>query len=140
MVWSQYVYEATAGLDAEEHSGDEDQATLDHTPVNKHDWETEYSEELMHLWDALRVLTYDAMLNYDVLVTGSSLFGFSEFCFKDHTDENAEPFNVPYEAKLRYIWSYLVRERDYMGLTNEFFRNAKFYDFADFIVEHSFLH
>jgi hypothetical protein len=43
MVWSQYVYEANTGFDAD--ASDDDEYN-DNTPLNIEDWEVEYSDEL----------------------------------------------------------------------------------------------
>jgi hypothetical protein len=44
MVWSQYVYEANTGFEADVSDDDE---FNDNTPLNIEDWEVEYSDELV---------------------------------------------------------------------------------------------
>jgi len=61
MVWSQYVYEATTGLDT--YASDDDEIN-DNTPLNIHDWEVEYSDELTMLWNLTRTLLEDATLTH----------------------------------------------------------------------------
>jgi hypothetical protein len=71
MVWSQYVYEATTGFDAD--ASDDDELN-DNTPLNIEDWEVEYSDELKMMWNTIRTLLYDAGWN-----TQDSLWILSNF-------------------------------------------------------------
>ena len=81
MVWSQYVYEASVGLDVDpESGGDDDHNNTDDLRLNIWEWEIQYSEELWELWDLLRMLVRDAFLEHTIL-TKCTYTEFSEFCF-----------------------------------------------------------
>ena len=51
MVWSQYVYEATAGLDAPQ--SDEEELE-DDVHLSVEDWQIKYSDELWYMWDTVQ--------------------------------------------------------------------------------------
>ena len=53
MVWSQYVYEATAYNDV---VGSDDDEYNDDTPLNIEDWEVQYSDELRYMWNMINTL------------------------------------------------------------------------------------
>ena len=53
MVWSQYVYEATHGNEAE-HSDNEYEVNIDE-PLHINDWEEYHHEHLRYMWDTTTV-------------------------------------------------------------------------------------
>jgi hypothetical protein len=134
MVWSQYVYEATAGLDVDPDNsgGDEDHLNADDLRLNIWEWEIQYSEELWDLWDLLRMLVKDAYLEH-VLLTECTYTEFTEFCFREYRD--SEPYDgpVPFRENVNYWWHVLSNELKYL----EFAPGASFEDFARFVVDHS---
>ena len=130
MVWSQYVYEASAGF---EHDASDDDDFIDDTPLNIEDWEVEYSDELRYMWDMINTLMYDAHINH----TGK-FCDFVEFCFMEHdsyqervTWEHQEETGW-YEERLAHIWRNLRRCINENGLHEYMMRGATFYHFVDF--------
>src|SRR5210317_425870 len=135
MVWSQYVYEATAGLDVETVGGSSDDDTSDQdVALNICDWELQYSEELWDLWGLLQMLVKDAWLEH-TLLTKCTYSDFMEFCYMDYNyvDEYTAGGPVPYRYNLEYIWGVLWNEMKYL----DFGPGATFDDFAHFVIEHS---
>lgn len=133
MVWSQYVYEASAGLDADPDSGGEDDhQNTDHIRLNICDWELQYSDELWDLWDLMRTLVRDAYLEH-TLLTKCEYNDFVEFCFTDHNHCEKYSGRVPFENNVAYIWRVMWNELKYLG----FAPGATFDDFAYFVIEHT---
>ena len=100
MVWSQYVYEANTGFDADV-SDDDD--FNDNTPLNIEDWEVEYSEELGMMWNTINTLLYDAGLEHS-----GQFVDFVEFCYVEH-DSYMERNLSEHEEILYYIWRHVRR-------------------------------
>jgi len=125
MVWSQYVYEATAGFDTSQASDDED--FTDDTPLNVEDWEVQYSDELWYMWGMMNTLLNDAYIEH----TGK-FCDFVEFCYMEH-DSYHERVTSEHEEKLVYIWRHLRRVVNQNGLHEEMMRGATFYHFVDYV-------
>lgn len=130
MVWSQYVYEATTGLDT---YASDDEEINDDTPLNMHDWEVKYSDELTMFWNMTRTLLEDAGITYS-----GDYWDFVEFCFTEHdgtmtrvTWEYQEQ-TIWFEERLSHIWRNLRRSVMENGLYEEMLRGANVYDFMDF--------
>jgi hypothetical protein len=123
MVWSQYVYEASTGFDAD--ASDDDEFN-DNTPLNIEDWEVEYSDELRYMWSTINTLMYDAYITHS-----GKFCDFVEFCFEDH-DPYHERISCEQEDQLHYIWTRIRRIIDDNGLHEEMMRGATFYHFVDF--------
>lgn len=135
MVWSQYVYEATVGLEVDTDSGDEDPSSSEHdVGLNICEWEIQYSEELWDLWDLLKMLLRDAYMEHTFLTHDTCAYDdFVEFCYYEHHEDESPPYDGLYEANLRYIWGVLWNEMKYL----EFAPGARFHDFAAWVSEHS---
>ena len=135
MVWSQYVYEATAGLDVETVGGSSDDDTSDQdVGLNICDWELQYSEELWDIWGVLKMLIEDAYLENILLTQDKCNYNdFVEFCYEEHygLDEYTGP--VPFRENLRYIWMVIWNEMKYL----EFAPGANFSHFVQWVIEHS---
>ena len=130
MVWSQYVYEATTGLDS---YASDDEEFNDDTPLNMHDWEVKYSDELTMFWNTTRTLLEDAGITYS-----GDYWDFVEFCFKEHYN-STERVNWEYqeqtiwfEERLSHIWRHLKRCVMENGLHEEMIKGASVYDFMEF--------
>ena len=133
MVWSQYVHEASAGLDVDpESGGDDDHQNTDDLRLNIWEWEIQYSEELWELWDLLRLLVRDAFLE-GVLLTKCTYTEFTEFCFGEYRDSKPYDGPIPFRENVRYWWRVLWNEFKYL----DFAPGATFDDFVGFVVEHS---
>ena len=130
MVWSQYVYEATTGFDAD--ASDDDELN-DNTPLNIEDWEVEYSDELKMMWNTIRTLLYDAGLEHR-----GQFVDFVEFCYDEHDSYHErvvweyDEQTRWYEEKLAHIWRNLRRIINDNGLHEEMMRGATFYHFVDY--------
>jgi hypothetical protein len=124
MVWSQYVYEASTGFDAD--ASDDDDFN-DNTPLNIEDWEVEYSDELRYMWSTINTLMYDAYITHS-----GKFCDFVEFCFEEH-DPYHERVSCEHEDQLHYIWTRIRRIIDDNGLHEEMMRGATFYHFVDFV-------
>jgi hypothetical protein len=125
MVWSQYVYEATMGLDA--YMSDEDEYNQD-TPLNIEEWEVKYSDELWMMWGTIQTLLYDAIIDHTCTFTD-----FVAFCYTEHDD-------LPYQVdtsdeRLFHVWRNIRRIVNTNGLHEEVMRGATFSHFCDFIQE-----
>ena len=121
MVWSQYVYEATAGFETSQASDDED--FTDDTPLNVEDWEVQYSDELWYMWGMMNTLLEDAYIEH----TGK-FCDFVEFCYMEH-----EYVVWEYqEERLSHIWKHLRRVVNQNGHHEEMMRGATFYHFVDY--------
>lgn len=134
MVWSQYVYEASAGTDVDTTTySSEDDADQD-VGLNICDWELKYSEELWDLWDLLKMLVRDAYLEKTLLTEDFCSYNdFVEFCYYSHYDLEEYTGYVPYRERLRYIWRVMWNEMKYL----EFAPGANFADFTQWVIEHS---
>lgn len=130
MVWSQYVYEANADLDA--CASDDDEFNED-TPLNIEDWEVEYSDELTMLWNTSRTLLYDAHINH----TGE-FCDFVEFFYRDHDtfDERVtfeyEEQTQWFEQRLAHVWRNIRRIINDNGLHEYMARGAGLNHFISF--------
>ena len=130
MVWSQYVYEATTGFDAD--ASDDDELN-DNTPLNIEDWEVEYSDELHVMWNKINTLLYDAGITHE-----GKFCDFVEFCFMEHesTQEKVkweyEEQTMWYEERLAYIWRHVRRTINDNGLHEEMMRGATLNDFLNY--------
>jgi hypothetical protein len=131
MVWSQYVYEANTGFDAD--ASDDDEFN-DNTPLNIEDWEVEYSDELRYMWGTINTLLYDAYINHS-----GKFCDFVEFCFTEH-DPYQERVSSEHEEQLHYIWKRIRRIIDDNGLHEEMMRGATFYHFVDFVKNYMHLY
>ena len=131
MVWSQYVYEANTGFDADASDDDEFNDT---TPLNIEDWEVEYSDELRYMWGTINTLLYDAYINHS-----GKFCDFVEFCFTEH-DPYQERVSSEHEEQLHYIWKRIRRIIDDNGLHEEMMRGATFYHFVDFVKNYMHLY
>lgn len=137
MVWSQYVYEASTGLDVETtySSGGEEEVVGGDQDVglNICDWELEYSEELWDIWYLLKQLIRDAFLEHILLTNDYCTYNdFVEFCYYGaYDDDYAGP--VPFSENLRYIWMVIWNEMKYL----DFAPGANFSHFARWVTEHS---
>jgi len=127
MVWSQYVYEATTGLDT--YFSDDDENNQD-APLTIEDWEVQYTDELWMMWGAMQTLLYDAMLTHTCTFTD-----FVAFCYVEHNVYADLPVAVENEEKLFHIWKSLRRIVNANGLHEEMMRGAGFYHFCAFIQE-----
>ena len=131
MVWSQYVYEANAGFDAD--ASDDDDFN-DNTPLNIEDWEVEYSDELTMMWNTIRTLIDDAGVEQS-----GQFVDFVEFCYTEH-DSYIERIPSGHEELLYYIWRHLRRIVNQNGLHEEMMRGASFYHFVHFVENNMYLY
>jgi hypothetical protein len=129
MVWSQYVYEAATGLDADISDDDE---FNENTPLNIEDWEVEYSEELHMMWDTLRTLMYDAHIEHN-----GKFVDFVEFCYTEHN-----PYHEyeSHDEHLLHIWKSLRRIINQNELHEEMMRGATFFHFAEFVKNYVYVY
>jgi hypothetical protein len=131
MVWSQYVYEATAYNDVV--GGSDDDEYNDDTPLNIEDWEVQYSDELRYMWNMINTLAYDAHMNHS-----GEFCDFVEFCSTEHMPHTErtiweyEEQSGWYEERLGHIWRNLRRAINENGLHEEMMRGATFNNFAHF--------
>ena len=132
MVWSQYVYEANAGFDAD--ASDDDDFN-DNTPLNIEDWEVEYSDELHSMWNAVLNLLYDSHIEHS-----GKFCDFVEFCYIDHDDLDDEGVTYEYEDEMYNIWVNIRRIVNQNGLHEEMMRGATFYHFLDFTKKYMHLY
>ena len=134
MVWSQYVYEASVGLDVDTDSGGDDDPSEHDVGLNICEWEIQYSEELWELWDLLKMLIRDAFLDH-VLVTHDrcAYDDFVEFCYYAHHDDERPKYSGPYMSNILYIWHIMWNEMKYL----DFAPGATFDAFAYWVSAHS---
>ena len=132
MVWSQYVYEATEGFDAE--VTDEEEFD-DDIHLSVEDWQIKYSDELWYLWDMIQQLIRDAFLEHR-LMTECTFSDFAEFCYESHEDD-CDFVWIPYEAHLSYIWRHMKEYIEDMGLYGEFMPSASFDHWVRFAAQHT---
>ena len=129
MVWSQYVYEANTGFEADVSDDDE---FNDNTPLSIEDWEVEYSDELHAMWNTVRTLLYDAQIEHS-----GEFCDFVEFCYVEHNpyderDEDAEW----YDEYLSHIWKNVRRIVNNNSLHEEMMRGATFSHFTCFMKKY----
>jgi hypothetical protein len=127
MVWSQYVYEATTGFDAD--ASDDDELN-DNTPLNIEDWEVEYSDELKMMWNTIRTLLYDAGLEHS-----GQFCDFVEFCYDEHNPYH-ERIGTSHDHVLNDIWRHIRRVVNDNGLHEEMMRGATYYHFVDYVEKY----
>jgi hypothetical protein len=132
MVWSQYVYEATVGLD---HIPSDEEDYEDDFHLSIEDWQTKYSDELWELWRIVEQLIHDAFLEYE-LMTECTFSDFAEFCSTEHTDD-CDFVWIPYESNLSYIWRHIQEYLEDTGLYNEIMPGATYDHWVRFVFEHS---
>lgn len=127
MAWEQYVYESHADLDA---YISEDDDMYDDLNVNIEDWEIEYSDELLMMWETINTLMYDAHIEHTGLFCD-----FVEFCFIEHNPyEDHYVFGDQwYEERLEHIWRNIRRIVDQNGLHEDVMRRATFYHFLHYV-------
>ena len=126
MVWSQYVYEANNGLDADVSDDDE---FNEYTPLNIEDWEVEYSEELHAMWNTIRTLLYDAHIEHS-----GEFCDFVAFCYEEH-----DPYREQgrwFDEHLFHIWKNIRRIINTNELHEEIMRGATFYHFTEFMEKY----
>jgi hypothetical protein len=104
MVWSQYVYEATTGLDVVS-SDDDSQEPTEKRLLSIHDFQDEYSQDLWYLWDILQELLYDAFLH-----TKSDFNDLVELCYtyEDEPVDDDEQ-STEFQDMCKYMWMVLNR-------------------------------
>jgi hypothetical protein len=125
MVWSQYVYEASANTEA--HSSDDDHTdSEENNPLlNIHTFYDAYSDDLWFLWDVLRQLLDDAFLYHDDM----EFHDWLEFCFHEpDTDEHATKRGTG----MGYVWDTLCR-LDQEGVLQK----KRLEDFEEFLLSYS---
>ncbi len=128
MVWSQYVYEANTGFDAD--VSDDDEFNNEHTPLNIEDWEVEYSDELHMMWDTIRTLLYDARVEHS-----GEFCDFVEFCYTEHNPYIEHSHDDDNEI-LYYIWRHIRRTINNNDLHEYMMRGASYYHFAEFMKKY----
>ena len=138
MVWSQYVYEANNGFDADVSDDDE---FNDNIPLNIEDWEVEYSDELHMMWNTIRTLLYDAGIEHS-----GEFCDFVEFCYDEHDTELSrttweyQEQTIWYEQRLNDIWVNIRRKINDNGLYEEMMRGATFNHFTNFAKNYMHLY
>jgi hypothetical protein len=132
MVWSQYVYEATAGYDVI--PSDEDEVD-DELHLSIEDWQIKYSGELWALWDLIQGLLKDAYLERSLL-TECDFSDFAEFCYNEQYDD-CDYVWIPYEHHLSYIWRHVQDYIDDVGMSTEIMVGATFDHWVQFVAEHT---
>jgi hypothetical protein len=78
MVWSQYVYEATHGNEAD-NSDNEYEVNIDE-PLHINDWEMKHQDDLRYMWGILQQYLDDAVMSHFMLKF-AKYDDFVEFCF-----------------------------------------------------------
>jgi len=134
MVWSQYVYEATAGYDVT-HSDDDIEDCEDDIHLSVDDWEIKHSDELWELWRRIKLLISDAFLEH-ALMTECSFSDFVEFCYDDHYGDCGF-VSSRYESNLSYIWDKIQEFLHDINYQDEFMRGATFNDWVKFAEQHT---
>lgn len=132
MVWSQYVYEANAGLDT---CASDDDEFNDDTPLNIDDWEVKYSDELWMMWNTVRTVLNDMYLDNTIL-TECRFTDFVEFCYTEH-DSCLEHPEIKYEEEIYYIWKSIRRVINSNDLHEEMMRGANYHQFVQFVREYT---
>ena len=103
MVWSQYVYEATVGLDAAaDDSGTDDADAPVASPPTIHDFQDTYSDELWYLFDVINTLIHDAFLEHTLRPRFDE---FVELCYYQF-EESTDPYeDCEFRPNAEYILS-----------------------------------
>ena len=78
MVWSQYVYDAFNGNEAD--YSDNEHEIQDNEPLHINDWEEYHHEHLCYMWGILQQYLYDAAMSHRILKF-ANYDEFVEFCF-----------------------------------------------------------
>ena len=78
MVWSQYVYDAMNGNEAD--YSDNENEIQDNEPLHINDWEEYHHEHLRYMWGILQQYLYDAAMSHRILKF-ANYDEFVEFCF-----------------------------------------------------------
>ena len=123
MVWSQYVYEANTGFDAD--ASDDDEFN-DNTPLNVEDWEVQYLDELRYMWGMMNTLLHDAHIEHS-----GEFCDFVEFCYMEH-DSYHDRVSSEHDETLQYIWRRLREVINQNRLHEEMMQGATFYHFVDY--------
>lgn len=130
MVWSQYIYEASANLDT--YMSDDDEF-IESTPLNIEDWEVEYSDELHRMWSTIETLLYDAQISHS-----GTFSDFVDFCYKEHDTYNDRVlWEYPeqtrwFEERLAHVWRNIRRNVNDNGLHEVMLRGATLNHFIYF--------
>ena len=132
MVWSQYVYEASANTDV---IPSDEEELEDDVHLSVEDWQIKYSDELWALWDIIQQLLRDAFLEH-TLLTDCDFSDFAEFCYNQHTDD-CDFIWFPYELHLSYIWRRVDTYLEDTDLCHEFMIGATFDHWVRFVYEHT---
>jgi hypothetical protein len=132
MVWSQYVYEASANTDV---IPSDEEEIEDDVHLSVEDWQIKYSDELWALWDIIQQLLRDGFLEH-ALLTDCDFSDFAEFCYTEHTDE-CDFVWFPYEFHLSYIWKRVDTYLEDTDLCHEFMVGATFDHWVRFVYEHT---
>jgi hypothetical protein len=130
MVWSQYVWEANTGLDAD---GSDEDVSREDAPLNIEDWEVEYSDELTRMWHTIELLLYDAGIHHS-----GRFVDFVEFCHMEHDADTVPRVTWEYqeqtawfEERLAHVWKHVRRVVDDNGLHERVMRGATFNSFLN---------
>jgi hypothetical protein len=125
MVWSQYVYEASANTEVIASSDDDD--PYEESLLNIESFQDLHSDELYHLFDIIQQLLYDAFLNHTYHPQFSD---FIQFCFEEEReDRDLEPDSM-HASEIKYIWD-KVQQHDTRGIT----KHRTFTEFLDMVTE-----
>lgn len=125
MVWSQYVYEASAGTEAHHHSSDDDAPNdAEDGLLNIHMYYDAYSDDLWSSYDILQELLRDAFREHEF--DSLQFNDWLEFCFHE-TDQVTHA-----SMDLHYMWSVLKRN-DPSGLLTK----KTLGDFEEFLLTYS---
>jgi len=128
MVWSQYVYEASANTEV--HSSDDDHTdSEENNPLlNIHTFYDAYSDDLWFLWDLLQQMLHDAFLNYDY--RDMEFHDWLEFCFHESDPDDAVTRGG--DLGMGYVWDTL-RRQDQEGVLQK----KRLEDFEEFLLSYS---
>lgn len=124
MVWSQYVYEATAGTEAHHSSDDDAPNDTEDGLLNIHMYYDAYSDDLWSSYDILQQLLRDAFREHEF--DSLQFNDWLEFCFHE-TDQVAHA-----SMDLHYMWRVLKRN-DPSGLLTK----KTLGDFEEFLLTYS---
>src|SRR6056300_973579 len=130
MVWNQYVYEADIGTDV--HMSD-DEHEIEDTIQTIDDWEHEYHEVLVMMWNTIRTLLHDSHITHS-----GNYWDFVNFCFTEHVSLDKrvcfeyEEQTTWFEVRIANVWKSVKRIKDGNGLHEELMRGATFWNFMIF--------
>src|SRR6056300_1454557 len=125
MVWSQYVYEASANTEAHSSDDDHTDAEENNPLLNIHTFYDAYSDDLWFLWDVLQQLLDDAFLKNKY--RDMEFHDWLEFCFHEIHDDEARDVTAR-GIGMGYVWHVLRRE-DQEGVL----RKKTLEDFEEFL-------